>query len=127
MIQNMTKYGAVILLLYSAGAWLFLSGSESGKEDLQALILAALLALLYMVASAYSVHRVLKKPAGEFVRSFMKNMIIRMGGLLAIFFTILLIIPLNHFVFIASFFILYFLFQIVEIYLLHNRYKQEIS
>ncbi len=127
MIQNMIKYGAVILLLYAVGSWFYLGGSESGEEDLRALVLAALMALLYMIASAFSVHRVLKKPSAEFVRSFMKNIIIRMGGLLAIFFTILLIIPLNHFVFIASFFILYFLFQIVEIYLLHNRYKQEIS
>ncbi len=62
----------------------------------------------------------LKEDADSFVKRFFRGKLVRIVIVLMIFFTIWVFIALNRFIFVVTFFILYFLFQIIEIYILHK-------
>jgi hypothetical protein len=93
------------------------------NAGLLALIYAGVICTLNVSITLFFIKKLLKKPGYEFVKGFNSSVLIRLFLLLAIFFTIILKMPVNHFVFTVAFFILYFLFQVIEVYILHT-YKQ---
>lgn len=86
----------------------------------KALLYAGLLGSINVFLNIFFAVKNLKKPDNDFIKSFWMSIFFRMLILLGMFFTILIKVPLNHFVFTVAFFILYFLFQIIEIYILHT-------
>ncbi len=107
--------GLGVLVVYGIGAFLYARGQEYDLPVVLALALAAGIGLFNYILGVFFNKKVFHAQAEMFTQVVMKNMLKRMALVLAIFFTIMLSIDLNHFVFVAAFFILYFLLQIIEI------------
>lgn len=120
MLKQFIKFGLVLIVLYTIISIIIAYYSKYNSESVSALIFAGILATINIVIVVFFLTRILKKPADQFLKAFWMSTLIRMLFLLAMFFTILTQVTLNHFVFTAAFFILYFLFQMIEIYILHT-------
>ncbi len=99
----------VLLLLLSAD-----------RETIWAVAWGGGLFTLNMVLDTLFLIKSMKKDADSFVRQFFSGKLVRVVIVLMIFFTIWVFAALNRFIFVVTFFILYFLFQIMEIYILHK-------
>jgi len=110
----------IIFILYITVAYFLVQLKDYGRQEILALVLAGALAVINLVLTVFFIEKNLAKNKNEFIKGFLKSTIIRIVVLLAIFFTIMIIMSLNHFVFGVGFFILYFLFQMIEIYILHT-------
>jgi len=120
MLKKSLPFSALIVVIYISAAYIIIHNFDYGQAEIKAFIYAGMLAILNMVLALIFIDKNLTKNQNEFMKSFMKSIIIRLVTVLAIFFTILLVMSLNHFVFSIGFFILYFLFQMIEIYILHT-------
>jgi uncharacterized membrane protein len=120
MLKKSTRFSLIIFVLYTVSAFLIMQKPNYGNPEILAFLSAGILAILNLVLTVLLIEKNLAKNKNEFIKSFLQSTIIRVVILLAIFFTILLIMPLNHFVFSVAFFILYFLYQMIEIYILHT-------
>ncbi len=79
-----------------------------------------LLFFINMILDTFFLIKSLKNDADSFVKRFFRGKLVRVVIVLMIFFTIWVFVALNRFIFVVTFFILYFLFQIIEIYILHK-------
>jgi len=120
MLRKITSFAIAILLIYSAAAFLFISYKDFGKSEILAFVFAGLLASINIIITLVLIEKNLQKSEDNFVKSFMLSTLIRLFFLILIFLLIVTIVSLNHFVFSIAFFILYFLFQMVEIYILQT-------
>jgi len=120
MLRKSSLPFVIIFVLYIVSAFWIAENNDYGSPEILALLCAAILAGLNLFLTVYLIEKNLTKNKNEFIKNFLQSTIIRIVILLAIFFTIVVIMPLNHFVFSVAFFILYFLFQMIEIYILHT-------
>ena len=120
MLKKSLPFSALIVVIYISVVYIITHNYHYGQAEIMAFILAGMLAVLNMILAMIFIDKNLTKNQNEFMKSFMKSTIIRLATVLAIFFTILLLMSLNHFVFSIGFFILYFLFQMIEIFILHT-------
>lgn len=120
MLKKTLKYSLFVLISYALTVYAFYYGLDLGKAEIYGFSLAGSVNLLNFVSAMFFVERSLSKSNHEFIKAFVRSTIVRVVILVGIFFTIVLIMPLNHFVFSVSFVILYFLFQMLEIYILHT-------
>ena len=120
MLRKSLPFSFIVIITYISVAYIIVGSYQFGDAEIQAFILAGVLAILNMILAMVFIDKNLAKHQDEFMKSFMQSTIVRLVIVLAIFFTIILLMSLNHFVFSIGFFILYFLFQIVEIYLLQT-------
>ncbi len=123
MIKKSFRYIVVFLFFYFFAAIIMYLNGKIGYPEGLGLFLAGVLCALNVLTTLFFIKKNLKKEGIEFVKGYTRSTLIRLFLLLAIFFTIVLKMPVNHFVFSVAFFILYFLFQMIEIYVLHT-YKQ---
>jgi hypothetical protein len=123
MFRKSFKYITGILFVYFGLAIFLYMYDIIEKSGILGFIFAGVVCTLNVFFTLFFINKILKKPDNEFVKGYIKTTVFRLFILLAIFFTIMLKMPVNHFVFSGAFFILYFLFQMVEIYILHT-YKQ---
>ncbi len=123
MIKKSSKYLSLILFAYFIVVILFYLNDKIGKPEILAFLLAGAVCTLNVLFTLFFIKKILKKDDIDFVKTFIGSTLFRLIILLGIFFTIVLKLPVNHFVFSVAFFILYFLFQAVEIYILHT-FKQ---
>lgn len=120
MLAKSVKYNAGIVILYALFV-LFYTQSAGGQSNyFLSFVMAGLLAFVNIYATLFFLENILKKPHKEFVKLYKGSTLIRIFFLVAIFFTIMLNMPVNHFVFSVAFFILYFLFHAIQIFLLHS-------
>jgi len=120
MLKKSFLLSAVVIITYLSVAYILIRTYNYNDPEIQAFIFAGILALLNFVLALIFIDKNLTKKQNEFIKAFMHSTILRLVIILAIFFTIILLMPLNHFVFSIGFFILYFLFQMIEIYVLHT-------
>ena len=120
MLKKITLFAIAILVVYSAVAFLYISYKDLGKQEILAFVFAGLLASINIIIALTLIEKNLQKSEENFVKSFMLSTLIRLFFLILIFLLIMTILSLNHFVFSVAFFILYFLFQMVEIYILQT-------
>lgn len=120
MQTSFIKAGVTLLLIYAVISFLIVSYKDYSVEFGKAFIFAGFLGSVNIFLNIFFVVKNLKKRNNDFIQSFWKSILVRMFILLGMFFTTLVNVHLNHFVFTAAFFILYFLFQIIEIYILHT-------
>ena len=120
MLKSFFRYSLILFVGYGVFSSLLVFVKDYQKGEISALLLAGILALINIVFVVFFLVKKLGRPEKEFVSSFWRITLMRMVIILAIFFTILTKITLNHFVFTVAFFILYFLFQMIEIYILHT-------
>lgn len=120
MFNKIYKYSGILFLVYMLVAAIISFAEKYDDLDILALIMAGVLALLNVFLTIFFIRKNNNKSNQEFIKGFFLSTIVRIVILLTIFFTIVLKLPLNHFVFTVGFFILYLLFQIIEIYLLHT-------
>ena len=120
MFKKTLKPAVLIFSLYIIISYLIVRKYDYGEPEILAFILAGALAVVNLFLTVFLIEKNLTKNKNEFIKSFLQSTMIRIVILLAIFFTLLVIMSLNHFVFGIGFFILYFLFQIIEIYILHT-------
>jgi len=113
--------GVAVLVIYGIAASFFAHTKADDQQIVLALIMAGGLAIINFFLGILYNQRALRERTDLVTMVVMKNMLKRMAIILTILFTIVLSIDLNHFVFVASFFILYFLFQIIEINDLHKK------
>ena len=120
MFKKTLKPAVLIFSLYIIISYLIVRKYDYGEPEILSFILAGALAVVNLFLTVFLIEKNLAKNKNEFIKSFLQSTMIRIVILLAIFFTLLVIMSLNHFVFGIGFFILYFLFQIIEIYILHT-------
>jgi hypothetical protein len=120
MLKKSLLLSVVVIITYVSVAYILVRTYNYNGPEIQALVFAAILALLNFILALIFIDKNLTKKQKEFINALMKSTILRLVIILAIFFTIILFVPLNHFVFSIGFFILYFLFQMIEIYVLHT-------
>ena len=120
MLKKTIQYSSAVLVLYAAVSYILVHSYQYNVPEITAFTLAGALALLNLFLTVFFIDKNLTKNQNEFMKSFLQSTIIRLIIILAIFFTILVAVSLNHFVFGIGFLILYFLFQMIEIYILHT-------
>jgi len=120
MLKKSLLLSAVVVIIYASSAFILIRNYNYKEPEIQAFVFAGILALLNFVMAVILIDKNLAKKQNEFIKAFMQSTILRLVIILAIFFTIILMMPLNHFVFSIGFFILYFLFQMIEIFVLHT-------
>lgn len=120
MLKKVLKPSLAIFIFYITLAWFIVEKYAYGQTEVTSFVLAGVLAIVNIFLTVWLIEKNLTKNKNEFIKGFLQSTIIRIVILLAIFFTIIVLVPLNHFVFGIGFFILYFLFQMIEIYILHT-------
>ena len=120
MLNKTLQYSLISLLIYVVIALIVIQLNNYGIPEIIGFISAGLLALLNLLFTMVFIKRNIKKDYRMFIKGFGQSTFVRIVIIVAIFFTILLKLPLNHFVFGTAFLILYFLFQMIEIFILHN-------
>ncbi len=115
----------IILLIYAMGSWGFARIFQMGAEKINSLWISGIINTINIVVAFLIIKFTINKEEKKFMKSFFAGMGIRVLALLAI---ILLLLPKNYieqFTFIISFFILYILFQIWEIWLINSHLRKE--
>lgn len=120
MYIKIYAYSGIGIIIYAIVATIVVTVNNYDQLDILALIIAGGLALLNLFFTMVFIKKNIHKRNTAFIKGFFLSTIVRLIILVAIFFTIVLNLPLNYFVFGVSFFILYFLFQIIEIFFLHT-------
>ena len=120
MLKRTLKPSIIIFILYIIIAYYIVQKYNYEDPEILAFVLAGTLAIVNLFLTLFLIEKNLTNNKNEFIKAFLYSTILRIVILLAIFFTIIVIVPLNHFVFGIGFFILYFLFQMIEIYILHT-------
>jgi len=120
VLKKTLKPSVAIFILYITGTYFIVQKYDYGEPEILAFVFAGVLAIVNLVLTVFLIEKNLTKNKNDFIKGFLQSTMIRIAILLAIFFTIMVIMSLNHFVFGIAFFILYFLFQMIEIYILHT-------
>jgi len=126
MLKRSIILSTILLALYIIASLLLFNINQWAFKEIISLGLAGIMSFLNMAITLFIIEKKLKKSHNEFVKGFIVSLVSRMVVLIAIFFTIEAKMVLNYFVFGIAFFILYFLFQIIEIYILHTHKRSGI-
>lgn len=120
MFIKTLQFTIPLIFIYTVVAYFIIDTYDQSEPEILGFVFAALLALINIFLTAFFLEKNLKKKGKEFVKVFFRSTLIRLAIILMIFFTILVKMSLNHFVFGVGFLILYFLSQMIEIYILHT-------
>ena len=112
---------AVIFMIYAGVSWGIVQIAAFGAEKIQGLVISGILATANVI-SAYLILQ-LSMPKGQkaFAKIFLSGMVARLLGMLAVIFIVFKYSDTDHFVFIGSLFILYFMYQIWEVLTLNSK------
>lgn len=88
------------------------------------LIISGILATLNIVAAFFIIALSINKDFPKFTRVFLIGIIARLAGMLTVIFIIFKFMNVDHFVFIFSLFILYFIYQLWELIIINKHLKQ---
>lgn len=114
----------IILAAYIVTCFTLNQFYEYTPEIKRACLYAGIIAFINVLIAFFSILLIGKKPAANFTKLFLITFSIRFLFLLGIIIIILLKGGADQFTFLVSFFILYFLFQIWEIYIIHRHLRQ---
>ena len=116
---------SVIVIAYSALSWLFSALYVFDTTQNTALIVSGILGTVNIVISFIILTVSYDKDIKGFMVNYFGGMGIRLLFLLLTIFLILKFMRIDIFVFILSLFVLYFVFQILEIYYIHSYQKRK--
>ncbi len=116
---------SVIVIAYSALSWLFSALYAFDTTQNTALIVSGILGTVNIVISFIILTVSYDKDIKGFMVNYFGGMGIRLLFLLLTIFLILKFMRIDIFVFILSLFVLYFVFQILEIYYIHSYQKRK--
>jgi len=115
----------IILLIYAMGSWGFARIFQMGAEKINSLWISGIINTINIVVAFLIIKFTINKEEKKFMKSFFAGMGIRVLALLAIILFLLSKNYIEQFTFIISFFILYLLFQIWEIWLINSHLRKE--
>jgi len=113
----------VIMALYAGIVWLVSGAYAFSATQNKALLIAGILSAVNIVISFMILTSSYNKDIKSFMVFYFGGMGIRLLFLLLIIFIVLKFMQIDIFVFILSLFVLYFIFQTLEIYYVHS-YKK---
>ena len=116
---------SVIVIAYSALSWLFSALYAFDTTQNTALIVSGILGTVNIVISFIILTVSYDKDIKGFMVNYFGGMGIRLLFLLLTIFLILKFMRIDIFVFILSLFVLYFIFQTLEIYYIHSYQKRK--
>jgi uncharacterized membrane protein HdeD (DUF308 family) len=88
-----------------------------------ALKISGILATVNIVIAFSIIYFFREKDQSQFARYFLVGLVVRLLGMLSVIFMILKYSTLDHFIFIGSLFVLYFVYQIWEVLILNSNHK----
>lgn len=115
----------VILLIYAMGSWGFARILQMGTEKINSLWISGIINTINVVVAFLIIRFTIDKEEKKFMKSFFGSMGIRVLALLAIILFLLQKNYIDQFTFIISFFILYVLFQMWEIWMINSHLRKE--
>ncbi len=114
---------AVILAVYATVAWGIVTVADFGPGKIKGLYFSGILATINVVVAFVILKLSMPKDQKTFAKIFLSGMVVRLLGLLIAIFLIFKYSDADHFVFIGSLFILYFMYQIWEVLTLNGKKK----
>lgn len=123
MKSKLLKPTLILLSVYYLGVFLIIKLMPLHIQSERALILAGILLAVHALITEIFYVKSRSKSDIAFILSVKVKTFLRMAIVLVLFFTIIAIMSPNHFVFTGAFFILYFLFQIIELYFYSKSHK----
>jgi len=111
----------VILLFYMLVAWAVSVVAGFGEQQNLALSLSGIIATVNIVVAFLIIYFSKDRKQSEFAKIFLGGMVVRLLAMLAFIFMVFKYSDADHFVFIGSLFILYFLYQIWEVLTLNSK------
>lgn len=124
MIKRFLLGVLIILVVYVGSAWGIDRIASLRSEQIQGIVLSGIIATLNVVAAFVIILWSVKKEAGAFSKAFLTGIAARMFILLAVIFFVIKFSKADHLAFLTSLFILYFLYQIWELIVVNNNFKQ---
>ncbi len=112
---------AAILIIYIVAAWSIVQLAGFQAEKIKGLYFSGILATINVVMAYVVLKLAMPKDQKTFAKIFLSGMVLRLLGLLILIFMIFKYSDADHFVFIGSLFILYFMYQIWEVLILNNK------
>ncbi len=123
MVKKFFVGTAVILLFYILAAWAVSIVAGFVNEQNSALFISGIIATVNIVVAFLIIYFSKDKKQSEFAKIFLGGMVVRLLAMLATIFMVFKYSDADHFVFIGSLFILYFLYQIWEVLTLNSKNK----
>ncbi len=121
MVKKFFIGTAVILLFYVLVSWAVSVVADFNKEQNSALFISGIIATINIVVAFLVIYFSKDKKQSEFAKIFLGGMVVRLLAMLATIFMVFKYSDADHFVFIGSLFILYFLYQIWEVLTLNSK------
>ncbi len=121
MVKKFFIGTAVILLFYVLVSWAVSVVADFSKEQNSALFISGIIATLNIVVAFLIIYFSKDRKQSEFAKIFLGGMVLRLLVMLATIFMVFKYSDADHFVFIGSLFILYFLYQIWEVLTLNSK------
>jgi hypothetical protein len=112
-----------ILLVYSLSGWALVVLAKLTSSQVLGLKISGILATLNIVAAFSIIFLFKDKEQTQFARIFLGGLVVRLLAMLAVIFMILKYSSVDHFIFIGSLFVLYFIYQIWEVLILNSNHK----
>lgn len=112
---------AGILVVYIAAAWGISVLAVYNPDQILGLQISGILATVNVTLAYLVIYFAQSKEQSTFAKIFLSGMVIRLFALLAIIFMIFNYSQADHFVFIGSLFILYFVYQIWEVFIISKQ------
>jgi hypothetical protein len=100
--------------------------NELSGDDIVAVITGTICALGYVISGIYAIHYAYPLGQKRFNKIFIFSIAFRFIVLITLIILVLKLTAINQVVFLVSFFIWYFLFQILEVISLKNMQTKEI-
>ncbi len=114
----------IILIVYIFAAWGIDRIASLQAGQIQGIIFSGIIATFNIVAAFVIILWVVKKDARAFGKAFLTGIAARMFMLLTVIFLVIKFSRADHLAFLTSLFILYFLYQIWELIVVNNNFKQ---
>ena len=115
----------VILLIYGISSWGFAVILQFNEKKITSLWISGIINTVNIVFAFFVIRFTIEKEAKKFMKTFFSGMGIRIMALLAIILLMLQKNYIEQFTFIISFFILYILFQMWEIWMINSHLRKE--
>lgn len=112
---------AGILIVYIASAWGISVAAELNADQILGLKISGVLATMNVVFAYLIIYFSQTKDQSAFAKIFLSGMVVRLFAMLALIFAIFNFSRADHFVFISSLFILYFIYQIWEVLIISKQ------
>lgn len=115
----------IVVVLYVGISWVISDLYSFGEEQILAIILSGVLSVINIIISFVIFILSYDEDINGFMKKYFGGMGLRLLFLLLSIFLVLKLMRIDIFVFILSLFVLYFIFQSIEIYFIHNYQKRK--